>query len=93
MSRSLFFTNYNFCDASESTNDPNNDKFWSVTSNFFFFQAEDGIRDIGVTGVQTCALPISTVEITTSNKVTRTCANIINNTANGALTSGIIAFN
>src|SRR5258707_6080355 len=25
---------------------------------FFFFQAEDGIRDIGVTGVQTCALPI-----------------------------------
>src|SRR5947209_16726313 len=24
-----------------------------------FFQAEDGIRDIGVTGVQTCALPIS----------------------------------
>src|SRR3712207_8864573 len=24
---------------------------------FFFFQAEDGIRDIGVTGVQTCALP------------------------------------
>src|SRR3712207_7796672 len=27
---------------------------------FFFFQAEDGIRDIGVTGVQTCALPIFT---------------------------------
>src|SRR5215203_3603211 len=27
---------------------------------FFFFQAEDGIRDIGVTGVQTCALPIYT---------------------------------
>ena len=25
-----------------------------------FFQAEDGIRDIGVTGVQTCALPIWT---------------------------------
>src|SRR5882757_3993289 len=25
----------------------------------FFFQAEDGIRDIGVTGDQTCALPIS----------------------------------
>src|SRR3712207_299653 len=25
---------------------------------WFFFQAEDGIRDIGVTGVQTCALPI-----------------------------------
>src|SRR5437868_12032835 len=26
---------------------------------FFFFQAEDGIRDRNVTGVQTCALPIS----------------------------------
>src|SRR3712207_7956327 len=26
---------------------------------YVFFQAEDGIRDIGVTGVQTCALPIS----------------------------------
>src|SRR3712207_7051960 len=29
-----------------------------VCFSFFFFQAEDGIRDIGVTGVQTCALPI-----------------------------------
>src|SRR5690606_40171135 len=29
----------------------------------FFFQAEDGIRDFHVTGVQTCALPISTVYI------------------------------
>src|SRR3712207_1915456 len=28
----------------------------------FFFQAEDGIRDIGVTGVQTCALPIYIAE-------------------------------
>src|SRR5256885_6925620 len=28
---------------------------------FFFFQAEDGIRDYKVTGVQTCALPISGV--------------------------------
>src|SRR2546430_11419661 len=30
-------------------------------SYFFFFQAEDGIRDLTVTGVQTCALPISQV--------------------------------
>src|SRR2546430_10513661 len=30
----------------------------TVTSLFFFFQAEDGIRDLTVTGVQTCALPI-----------------------------------
>src|SRR5438105_12452461 len=34
-----------------------NDSFWSV----FFFQAEDGIRDPLVTGVQTCALPISSI--------------------------------
>src|SRR5438034_5468153 len=36
--------------------------FFSCHSNilfFFFFQAEDGIRDHCVTGVQTCALPIS----------------------------------
>src|SRR5256886_11341242 len=31
----------------------------STTVFFFFFQAEDGIRDLTVTGVQTCALPIS----------------------------------
>src|SRR5205085_8087429 len=31
----------------------------SVWFFFFFFQAEDGIRDLTVTGVQTCALPIS----------------------------------
>src|SRR5256885_9581789 len=31
---------------------------------FFFFQAEDGIRDYKVTGVQTCALPISLRSLT-----------------------------
>src|SRR5690606_39661502 len=31
---------------------------WSSVVCFFFFQAEDGIRDFHVTGVQTCALPI-----------------------------------
>src|SRR5207245_6420012 len=31
----------------------------SLTDSVFFFQAEDGIRDATVTGVQTCALPIS----------------------------------
>src|SRR5258707_2933075 len=35
----------------------------SLITLFFFFQAEDGIRDIGVTGVQTCALPISWIEL------------------------------
>src|SRR5215467_13379876 len=32
-----------------------------VLGDLFFFQAEDGIRDYKVTGVQTCALPISAV--------------------------------
>src|SRR3989440_3577547 len=32
--------------------------FSAMTSRFFFFQAEDGIRDLIVTGVQTCALQI-----------------------------------
>src|SRR2546427_1737684 len=32
--------------------------FVSAIVFFFFFQAEDGIRDLTVTGVQTCALPI-----------------------------------
>src|SRR5256885_12752450 len=43
---------------------PNNDHELSdiydgrIWKEFFFFQAEDGIRDYKVTGVQTCALPI-----------------------------------
>src|SRR5256886_9519306 len=40
----------------------------------FFFQAEDGIRDLTVTGVQTCALPISGV--TGSGKSTALAAMI-----------------
>src|SRR5438105_15946074 len=36
---------------------------------FFFFQAEDGIRDPLVTGVQTCALPISLSPITPSWRI------------------------
>src|SRR5690554_4685519 len=35
----------------------------SVSFLFFFFQAEDGIRDADVTGVQTCALPISNLAV------------------------------
>src|SRR3712207_8914856 len=37
----------------------------------FFFQAEDGIRDVGVTGVQTCALPIS-LDVLPGSKATPT---------------------
>src|SRR2546430_5658952 len=35
----------------------------SSVMRFFFFQAEDGIRDLTVTGVQTCALPISQIDV------------------------------
>src|SRR3989449_11777348 len=35
---------------------------------FFFFQAEDGIRDVAVTGVQTCALPISRSSLPTQRR-------------------------
>src|SRR5690606_39731122 len=49
---------------------------------YFFFQAEDGIRDFHVTGVQTCALPISGLNcrpvIRTSKKAASCyCANSI----------------
>ena len=50
----------------------------SMVMFFFFFQAEDGIRDTSVTGVQTCALPIysrPTAEIAIVEvRVTRTQA-------------------
>src|SRR5216683_1176731 len=39
---------------------------------FFFFQAEDGIRDLIVTGVQTCALPISRVGSSAQIKAMKT---------------------
>src|SRR5260370_21702742 len=39
---------------------------------FFFFQAEDGIRDSSVTGVQTCALPISVRGYNSEGKVIST---------------------
>src|SRR5207249_3554534 len=37
---------------------------------FFFFQAEDGIRDRNVTGVQTCALPISDISVGSVERLT-----------------------
>src|SRR5437879_13200855 len=41
---------------------------------FFFFQAEDGIRDTSVTGVQTCALPISSeMPAAASEEASRAC--------------------
>src|SRR5260370_25274743 len=49
----------------------------SITGmSFFFFQAEDGIRDSSVTGVQTCALPIQAEDGIRDSSVTgvQTCA-------------------
>src|SRR2546427_4669066 len=40
---------------------------------FFFFQAEDGIRDLTVTGVQTCALPISAGFVSEGCRSTERC--------------------
>src|SRR5690349_23659836 len=40
---------------------------------FFFFQAEDGIRDLYVTGVQTCALPIW-AKIQATGRRSRACS-------------------
>src|SRR5438874_12262276 len=48
---------------------------------FFFFQAEDGIRDLYVTGVQTCALPISLTSGTPAGfQIDVNVANLITNT-------------
>src|SRR5256885_11429715 len=50
---------------------------------FFFFQAEDGIRDYKVTGVQTCALPICyfvRVEAVSSVRPVRTEVRLVNET-------------
>src|SRR4030066_185285 len=43
--------------------------FVSVFYFFFFFQAEDGIRDSSVTGVQTCALPISATLLARQHRI------------------------
>ena len=52
--------------------------FWgflvAVFCFFFFFQAEDGIRDWSVTGVQTCALPISEDELSAQGWTSETMA-------------------
>src|SRR5439155_17290070 len=55
----------------------------------FFFQAEDGIRDGHVTGVQTCALPISAISSRTSRSVSCSIASAISSssTPRGTCTS------
>src|SRR5207237_6398866 len=57
---------------------------------FFFFQAEDGIRDSSVTGVQTCALPIcrSAVVTTTGRAVAVSTAPLVRTDARMARAAG-----
>src|SRR2546430_5354650 len=52
---------------------------------FFFFQAEDGIRDLTVTGVQTCALPIFRVTVPEAGVPPVTLAGLI---ASDEITAG-----
>src|SRR5688572_31850726 len=47
-------------------------KYLGVNGVVFFFQAEDGIRDLTVTGVQTCALPIFRQESALTQRVRQT---------------------
>src|SRR5690606_40706849 len=53
----------------------------------FFFQAEDGIRDFHVTGVQTCALPISTTGHTHSSGNTAPAAPSVGSRSSGTTNS------
>src|SRR5260370_11782764 len=55
---------------------------------FFFFQAEDGIRDSSVTGVQTCALPISTGSFRRANRI----ASLAGQAVGWLLVAGGVAF-
>src|SRR5206468_4922802 len=59
--------------ASCPSGDTTRDARALFTELLFFFQAEDGIRDLIVTGVQTCALPISSRCLLAAMKVGRVC--------------------
>src|SRR5256884_2839428 len=59
------------------------DRYWTL----FFFQAEDGIRYVAVTGVQTCALPISLMKTLTIGA--RFCGPATS--SNGGYFAGLVA--
>src|SRR2546425_1912489 len=52
-------------------------RFRRLEDAFFFFQAEDGIRDKLVTGVQTCALPISELRVAADLDAERHAARVL----------------
>src|SRR5688572_32122137 len=56
---------------------------------FFFFQAEDGIRDLTVTGVQTCALPIFLPPDRVDSGLTMLQGEFLKNVANVAVFPGV----
>src|SRR2546427_7863270 len=58
--------------------------------NVFFFQAEDGIRDLTVTGVQTCALPISVIYTDAARDGTLTGPDLVGARAIAALGLDVI---
>src|SRR2546429_4622087 len=58
---------------------------------FFFFQAEDGIRDVAVTGVQTCALPISAHRLIRRQPSRREASRVASVTTS-TLTSSVIQY-
>src|SRR5205809_6162316 len=55
---------------------------------FFFFQAEDGIRDVAVTGVQTCALPICRRRVVLRRQHLRRLAGVRHGDDEGVLARG-----
>src|SRR2546422_1735619 len=59
---------------------------------FFFFQAEDGIRDVAVTGVQTCALPIYGRDLFQALRAKGVQAPVVFLTARDALVDRIAGF-
>src|SRR5256886_13388100 len=59
----------------------------SVVYCFFFFQAEDGIRDLTVTGVQTCALPICSLSAVDALEQ---CTATVLSATGGVLSSGTL---
>src|SRR2546429_2433934 len=63
----------------------------SVKSFVFFFQAEDGIRDVAVTGVQTCALPIFTLAHSFHKWHARSCDMNLGFTMNKDQLDGLLA--
>src|SRR2546430_5116172 len=63
---------YGMCDGFVVTLENGTPSVLRHTFVFFFFQAEDGIRDLTVTGVQTCALPISGATVAVGSRTVLT---------------------